>query len=520
MSKMNAHKNTALALVTGILFGGHLFLLAPLTIYFANYNEFRIALSEILLYLFAASLVSSTLIFVLIFVLYKKGYIRLVALVMGLGLYLYIQFYYFLWDYGIFDGSEINWNQNALSGVFELFGIALISVISLYFSRRFISPALILLSVLFIGECLISVGDYGRYSDLVELAAKAENPDLDSVRELSPERNVIIFLIDTLQSDVFEELVNENPELKTELSGFSYFRNSSGSFPYTHLSVQAILTGAHYQPLEELPNYYLRVGDQYVNRIIEKNGGLVAYLDPSNHLEYLGGSSPARIHEMARLVDVVMFRQAPHFIKPIIFNNHAFRLRQVYAGEKRVYETQRDLEVLSSLSRESYVGTNTLAFKFLHFWGAHFPAVLDGNCELRDEPSSSRAAIKAQALCVLKSVADYLNVLRDLDVYDNSLIILVADHGSHFPIESQSWSFIQGTVPDSVMASAYPTIAVKGFDHVEVFKVSDAPVALTDIAATILGRMDFANVTSGRDVFSVQEDALRPRKFLLFQVSE
>ena len=516
---MNSHKNTALALVTGILFGGHLFLLAPLTIYFANHNEFSIELSQILLYLLTVSAVSSVFVFALILVLHKKSYVRLVAFVMGLGLYLYIQFYYLVWNYGIFDGREINWNQNALPGVFELFGIALIAVISLYFSRRFISPALILLSVLFIGECLISAEGYRNYRDLVEATPDAEDPTLDSVLELSTERNVIILLVDTLQSDVFEELLNENPELKSKFSGFTYFRNSTGSFPWTHLSTQAILTGANYRPLEKLADYYQRVNDQYVHRIIEQNGGLVSYLDPTNNLEYLAGSSRAKRHQVAKLFDVVLFRQAPHFIKPAIFNDHAFRLRQVFSEGNRVYKVQRDLDVLSSLSRESFAGTNALVFKFLHFWGAHPPGVLDGNCELRDEPLHSRQAIKAQALCVLKSVSDYLVALRELDVYDKSLIFLVADHGSHFPIGSESGLSNEGSVPDFVMSTGHPAIAVKDFDDVAGFRVSNAPVALTDIAATILDRMDFANAQSGRDLFSVQEDELRSRKFLYFESS-
>ena len=513
---MNAHQNTAFALVAGILFGGHLFLLAPLTIYFANYNEFRIAFSEILLYLFAATLISSVLISLLILELNKKGYFRLVALVMGFGLYLYIQFYYLVWDYGIFDGREIYWNQNALPGIFELCGIALIAVISLYFSRRFISPALILLSVLFIGEFLISAGSYGRYSDLMEATPDAEDPTLDSLRELSPERNVIILLIDTLQSDMFEEILNENPELKSKLAGFTYFRNSTGSFPWTHLSTQAILTGAHYQPGEKLENYYTRVRDQYVHRIITRNGGLSAYLDITNNVEYLEGSSQANHHQVAKLFDVVVFRQVPHFIKPLIFNDHAFQLRRIFS-ESTV--EQRDLDVLRSLSSESFVGTNPLAFKFLHFWGAHPPAALDENCQLRDVPLYSRKGITAQASCVLGSLTDYLDALRDLDVYDKSLIFLIADHGSNFSIGSESGLSNEGSVPDFVMSAGYPAIAVKDFDDVAGFRVSNAPVALTDIAATILDRMDFANARSGRDLFSVQEDELRSRKFLYFESS-
>ena len=513
---MNSHKNTALALVTGILFGGHLFLLAPLTIYFANHNEFSIELSQILLYLLTASAVSSVFVFALILVLHKKGYVRLVAFVMGLGLYLYIQFYYLVWNYGIFDGREINWNQNALPGVFELFGIALIAVISLYFSRRFISPALILLSVLFIGECLISAEGYRNYRDLVEATPDAEDPTLDSVLELSTERNVIILLVDTLQSDVFEELLNENPELKRNFSGFTYFRNSTGSFPWTHLSTQAILTGAHYQPGEKLEDYYTRVRDQYVHRIIARNGGLSAYIDITNNVEYLEGSSQANHHQVAKLFDVVVFRQVPHFIKPLIFNDHAFRLRRIFSESTL---EQRDLDVLRSLSSESFVGTNPLTFKFLHFWGAHPPAALDENCQPRDVPLHSRKGITAQASCVLRSLTDYLDALRDLDVYDKSFIFLVADHGSHFPIGSESGLSNEGSVPDFVMSTGHPAIAVKDFDDVAGFRVSNAPVALTDIAATILDRMDFANAQSGRDLFSVPEDELRSRKFLYFESS-
>jgi len=511
---MNVHKNTALALVAGILFGGHLFLLAPLTIYFANYNEFRIALSEILVYLFAATLISSVLISLLILALNKKGYFRLLALVMGFGLCLYIQFYYLVWDYGIFDGREINWNQNALLGVFELVGIALISVISLYFGRRFISPALILLSVLFIGESLINFESYRKYKTLVESMPDAEDPRLDSVLELSPERNVIILVIDTVQSDMFEEMLNENPELKSKLSGFTYFRNSTGSFPWTHLSTQAILTGAHYQPNEKLEDYYKRVSDQYVHRLIARNGGLSTYLDMTNNVEYLEGSSQAKRHQVAKLFDVVVFRQAPHFIKPLIFNDHAFRLRRIFSERNGA---QRDLAVLSSLSSDSFVGTNPLAFKFLHFWGAHAPAALDENCQPRDVPLHSRKGITAQASCVLGSLTDYLDALRDLDVYDKSLIFLIADHGTHFSIGSESGISNEGSVPDFVMAAGYPAIAVKDFDDVAGFRVSNAPVALTDIAATILDRMDFGNARSGRDLFSVQEDELRPRKFLYFK---
>ena len=510
---MNKDKNSALALVTGLLFGAHLFLIAPLKIYFANYTEYRSPLSEILPYLFVASLVSSVLIGFLILFLSKKGYVRLVALVLGLGLYLYIQFYFFLWDYGIFDGRAINWDQNTSFGFLEVFVIAFISFASLYFGRRFIPVAFLFLTVLFIGEVFILSEGYRRYNDRVE--SIPSDPRLGEVNELSGERNVIVLLVDTLQSDVFEEVVNESPELKKQLSGFTYFRNSTGSFPYTRLSVYAVLTGAPYQPGEKLQDYYRRVIEQQVHKMIQKDGGVISHLDPSNNLEYLAGTSQARIHEMASLFDVVLFRQVPHFIKPMIFNQYAFRL----AGLVADYRVQRDLAVLSSLSHESYLGSSQLAFKFLHLWGTHLPAVLDEHCEVRDEPSVTREAFKALAHCELRAISVYLQTLRDLGVYDKSLIFLISDHGSRFPLESKDADSNSGDVPDFVMAPAYPTIAVKDFDAMGEFQVSNAPVSLTDIAATILKRVNLGNAQEGRDLYSVGENELRARKFFYFRAA-
>src|SRR5690606_10454250 len=57
------------------------------------------------------------------------------------------------------------------------------------------------------------------------------------------ERNVIILLIDTLQNDVFEKWVAENPERRDSFRGFTLFTDASGYFPFTKLSLPVVLTG-------------------------------------------------------------------------------------------------------------------------------------------------------------------------------------------------------------------------------------------------------------------------------------
>lgn len=48
-------------------------------------------------------------------------------------------------------------------------------------------------------------------------------------------QNVIVLVVDTFQSSVFQEITDADQELKVALDGFVYFRRASGIFPYTNL---------------------------------------------------------------------------------------------------------------------------------------------------------------------------------------------------------------------------------------------------------------------------------------------
>ena len=64
--------------------------------------------------------------------------------------------------------------------------------------------------------------------------------------EFSKNKNVVVIILDSFPTDVFQEIINKRRELAKELDGFTYFRNSLGGYPFTELSVALILTGKYY----------------------------------------------------------------------------------------------------------------------------------------------------------------------------------------------------------------------------------------------------------------------------------
>ena len=57
-------------------------------------------------------------------------------------------------------------------------------------------------------------------------------------------------MLDGFQSDVFEEIVSDREDgarFRSALKGFVFFRENMGVFPFTHMTVPALLSGKTYR---------------------------------------------------------------------------------------------------------------------------------------------------------------------------------------------------------------------------------------------------------------------------------
>ena len=77
-----------------------------------------------------------------------------------------------------------------------------------------------------------------------------------SVLEWSRNGNVLVLVLDSLQSDVFEDVLEAEPRLRDELDGFRYYRLASSNGPTTYLSLPTIHGGRSYDPGQSWPEFY------------------------------------------------------------------------------------------------------------------------------------------------------------------------------------------------------------------------------------------------------------------------
>jgi hypothetical protein len=195
------------------------------------------------------------------------------------------------------------------------------------------------------------------------------------------------------------------------------------------------------------------------------------------------------------------------------------------------------------------IGTKSPArtFKYFHFNGVHPPFILNENCGYEPMPQTGESYAR-QAEGVLRIVENFLDLLKKNNVYDNSLVLILGDHGVGYPFplspdmlercarpegagakgllsrvwsrmfgRARSWkggaSAKAGTVPLHIMARGSPLLLVKPPRSAGRMRISDAPVCLSDIPATVVSVLGLRPDFPGRSVFSVAESEKRARKY-------
>ena len=139
-----------------------------------------------------------------------------------------------------------------------------------------------------------------------------------------------------------------------------------------------------------------------------------------------------------QLADLALFRHSPHVLKPWIYNDQSWRLQNsvrpvgrhdaagATAGQwrRRFWRTTR---------RRMRVAHDDPTYKYLHVGIPHWPVSVNADCEYIGARSLRRPNYTDQARCGIRRVGALLDKLRELGLYDSSLIVISSDHGVALP---------------------------------------------------------------------------------------
>lgn len=473
------------------------------------------------------------------------------SIILGLAVMFWLQGNIFLWDYGKLDGSPMNFSDYTVHGFIEAF--LWITVLG-YFILKFKHVSAWANKIALIILVNIAISVVIAYRDRpIDAWHKNYHVSFDNYLEFSKTKNVIIMVIDAARGDVFDEMLHDmtNDEKKI-FDGFTFFKNTSGTFNSTDPAVSGFLTGRLYDyknakqsayheiftsstslPFqlkkrgfitEVYPYHYNSV---YISPEIVDNLKINQALDPEDFLAL-------RKKDQQKIALVTRFNFSPHFIKKLFFepsdmyartSSIAVQVESVNSLTSENNVTELPEKILGHLNynrslidklESNLTFRPEPVFKYLHFHGAHPPFFHDENYIGRRLPFSLESYKKQYKGSLLLTLEALVKSLRREGVYENTLLIVIGDHGLYIPefndISDINFKF------NHLISILAPLMIIKPFgDFSDPIKKSSAPVSLFDIPATVFCALDLSTHNIGSPVFSVLENERRSR-FVYFQV--
>ena len=131
---------------------------------------------------------------------------------------------------------------------------------------------------------LINLGVLIRSHDIIFDDVSELSVDVSALSNFSREENVLHIVFDGYQSDLFQDIIENDSRIASGLDGFLYFPDSLTASEVTQLSFAAFLTGREYTNNKPIKTYLfnsrlVRMGTakpvQHVSNILEAaaNGG-------------------------------------------------------------------------------------------------------------------------------------------------------------------------------------------------------------------------------------------------------
>lgn len=385
--------------------------------------------------------------------------------------------------------------------------------------------------------CLIMVIQMAGIGSVVwETAAQSSDEEnrpyvtQGGLLSLAPQNNVVVFVLDTYDTEIMEQLLARDPDYLADFRGFTYFPDCTGTMIPTSNAIPNMLTAQKPQPEQSIGEYRRQryVEGRLLPAILEKGYSLGLYTDSlmmdfQNTAERQLAEATLNIHPVAHApIDIwqtylvtaqcALYREAPWVAKPLFWYYTSDLNNRMIAGgladgdlNDMLYELD-DAELLQLIRKRQLrvdEPASPGAFRFIHLFGPHFPFSLDEEGRFI---GANRSDQLAQAKGSMRVVQAYMDQLKELGLYDDATIIVTADHGiwdiSRDPVE----------YPTSPLMLAKPPYRPDDPAAQAPLAVSDMPVDHDDIAPTLIAAIGGDAAAFGTTLFD-QADQGRIRYF-------
>ena len=312
-----------------------------------------------------------------------------------------------------------------------------------------------------------------------------------NINTYSKNKNFIIFVADAIDSKYFEE-VRSKSKYKNLFNDFTYYPDTVSAYDNTTISIPFIFSGDWYENKEEFQVYsknaykksdflkYLKKLNYDMN--LYETDFTMDYEESKDMLNLSYADTDINTIKLAKEeLKYFGFKFSPYFLKKYS-DIESFNLGYNRIGIKKsslakkygLYDWDNKINY-DNIVNNDIEKSNNNQFKFIHINGAHQP--FDENSELKPIVNGT---YKQKIEATLKVFDAYIKRLKENGVYDNSVIIFMADHGFN--------AYTQ-------VGYLNPTLLIKGINEHHEFKVSDKAISYADFTSAFKDLLDDKNST-------------------------
>lgn len=501
---------------------------APLGIVYGNINQFIFSPGEIIWILIAFCAAATAVMTAVGTLLPLKASLILNAIEFSGGLCCYVQSFFLNGKMGTLTGEGDHYSLstvlvNLLLWVLIAAVIIVGAILLIKFKKEQLARSVVMFLALSLTVMQLTAFVSTVFtSDGMTGSGVQKNYYLSDIGEyeISDGKNTVMFIIDTCDGRYLEQAISEYPDIFDGLDGFVYYPNATSTHSRTYPSVPYLLTGeiCHFDKpyseyvdeayknnsyIEDIKATGCNIG-LYTNNQYVANKGMMS-IDNSVSNSETRISFIGTLKQMGR---ISLYRNVPYALKSRFrYGGESVNENVIFIPKSAPQRciTSNDVVFYNRLVSDGIAvsGSYSKAFRLYHMWGAHPGGKFDQNMQPAKQGSTTQC-IRGNFLII----QDYIRQMKELGVYEDSTIIITADHGS-----SNGSSDKRPLVIDSA-----PTVAMLvkpsgcGMSN-EGVTTSTAPVCHADLFSTVIASLDGNYEKYGTPVWNHTEGEQRIRYY-------
>ncbi len=435
-----------------------------------------------------------------------------------------------------FDGSLIDWSVLHWLAVLELAVIIGLAVVFVLIRKNLQLLSTVSLFILFFLTAGLLHTTYINRAALLagQPATDGQTAYFDNFYRLSTQRNVIHIVPDQAQGAMLHDILStQQDRFGQAFDGFTLFTQATGQYKSTYPSVLFYMSGEAPEPEYDLVRKqpftweYIdqTLRDKSIVSTLAQHGfntygfqfhpGIFCKGEytacTGTHEEIFGGGaiwSPARrlANAVTTGLDLGLFQLSPVVLRQHIFADGRWLLRRLSKG------APTHSGILDLFMQNMQAGENPGTYNYFHHAGAHAPLLFGRDCNYTGPRTVNQKNQREQVHCTLAQLEELVQVLKDKQLYDQTMIVVNGDHGS--PWLPDGYTGRAGTaVPESLMGMASTLLLVKPPGAHGPLGFSAAPASIGDIPATITRVFGLENRHAGVPLFAEEPPADRERLY-------